>query len=168
MDQGEIRDKFFADRDHDMILYSTPLEASPLANMLKDEGLNNFFDIGLDIKEITVFGRGKCPIFIFGSEWIMEKDLNAVDALNHLLTCDISRQPIGKQLAYQACLFFAKPDLVKSVVKRFLEYLKRQRTVLTSRKGDSYGYYTDMIKHEVLTYAYYSREPLPKVPYSLN
>jgi len=163
MDFDEIKQAFFTDCAHNLILYSTPLESSPLARIMEQFGINNFFDADLSESEARTIGSGLCPVFILGSDWIVEENLSAVDALTHLL-----RRDVPEQLAYKACFYFVPPDLLDKIVDKFHAYLLRNRDILTATKGDNKSFYVDMHKLEVVTYAYYTLQPLPKVTFCLS
>jgi len=163
MDYEEIKKAFFTDRAHDLVLYSAKLESSPLSDLMRLHGITNFYEADLTESEIRTLGAGLCPVFILGSEWIMEKNLSAVDALMHLL-----KNSPKEQLGYRACFYLVPPDLLGKIIGEFFEVLARDRSLLTATKGESKSYYTDMIRYEVVTYAYYSLTPLPKGTFHLR
>ncbi len=163
MDYEDIKQAFFVDQVHYIILYSKQLEASPLAKLLLKHGINDFYHDDLCETDIRTLGAGFCPVLILGSELIFDKDRTAVDALTHLL-----QTGFGDVIGYSACFFLIPPELLQEIIAKFLDTLRKNRNVLTASKGNNRSFYSDMRHHEVLTYAYFRTEPLPKATFRLR
>ena len=156
MDQNAIRYAFFLNRVHNTILYSSAFGTQELAGAFIRVGLDDLFTRNLEMNELRIFSSGRCPVFIFYSEWFIEEDLTAVEALTYLLTEDVV-----PQTDFKAHFFLARKHQLEKVVSEFLEHLKKGRNVLTASRDGSKAYYADMKRSEILTYVLFSPKPLP-------
>ncbi|MFZ6015225.1 MAG: hypothetical protein ACOYUZ_02600 [Patescibacteria group bacterium] len=153
MPYEQIKDLFFAERNHGTLFFSSAADNLPLLAVLMEFGLTDLTDQKLSDQELLILASGKHPFLIIRCQWPIEKDTDAGDIFQ-----EIRNSPQDKSYDYDYWFFLIPSNEFPRVMAR-IKHVFGGRDGITEAKDRPRIFIFDMKKDELLTYALFSQFP---------